>query len=98
MFPAPGPNADTYLHTPSLKIDILRDKAAMYRVSPTRIETLLRNAYSQNYVYLIKKSQDQYQVILEATDQMRQLPEDLEKLYIEYMAEEVAGATSAKVE
>jgi HAE1 family hydrophobic/amphiphilic exporter-1 len=74
--------SDLYLHTPNLRVDILREKAAMYRVAPARIETLLRNAYSQNYVYLIKKSQDQYQVILETTDQARRLPEDLEKLYI----------------
>ena len=31
--------------------------------------TLLRNAYSQNYLYLIKKPADQYQVILEARGQ-----------------------------
>ncbi len=36
-----------------------------YGVSETRILSLLRNAYCQNYVYLIKKPQDQYQVILE---------------------------------
>ena len=29
---------------------------------------MIRNAYSENYVYLIKRPQDQYQVILEATD------------------------------
>ena len=37
-----------------------------------RIETLLRNAYSQNYVYLIKKPTDQYQVILEVDDKDRE--------------------------
>ena len=43
----------------------------MYGVSASRIESLLRNAYSQNYVYLIKKPQDQYQVILEIEDSAR---------------------------
>jgi HAE1 family hydrophobic/amphiphilic exporter-1 len=44
--------------------------------------TLLRNAYSQNYLYLIKKPSDQYQVILEAQDRARETPEDLSLLYI----------------
>lgn len=74
--------SDLYLHTPNLKINILRDKAASYGVSATRIESLLRNAYSQNYLYLIKKPQDQYQVILEVGDEMRSHPEDLGRLYI----------------
>jgi HAE1 family hydrophobic/amphiphilic exporter-1 len=73
---------DLYLNTPQLKINILRDKASSYGISARRIETLLRNSYSQNYVYLIKQPEDQYQVILEATDQARTRPEDLELLYV----------------
>ena len=46
----------------------MRDQAKTYGVSEARILTLLRNAYSQNYVYLIKKPEDQYQVILEIED------------------------------
>ena len=63
-----GVSNDMFLQTPQLKIDILRDQAASYGVSPTNIETLLRNSYSQNYVYLIKQPTNQYQVILEAQD------------------------------
>ncbi len=74
--------SDLYRHTPNLRIDILRDKASSYGVSPTRIESLLRNAYSQNYVYLIKKPQDQYQLILEVSDQARTHPDDLGLLYV----------------
>src|SRR5438045_6315144 len=79
---ATPPNADMYLKTPNLKINILRERAEMYGVSAGRIETLLKNAYSQNYVYLIKKTDDQYQVILEARDQDREHPEDLQRLYV----------------
>ncbi|HMB95991.1 MAG TPA: efflux RND transporter permease subunit, partial [Tepidisphaeraceae bacterium] len=50
-----GLSSDMYLQTPQLKIDILRDQAATYGISASRIETLLKNAYSQNYVYLIKR-------------------------------------------
>ena len=34
---------------PNLDIDILRDQASIYGVSATRILSLLRSAYSQNY-------------------------------------------------
>jgi HAE1 family hydrophobic/amphiphilic exporter-1 len=77
-----GPPIPDMFNTPQLKIDILRDKAAMYGVSASRIESLLRNAYSENYVYLIKRPQDQYQVILEATENARRNPEDLGLLYV----------------
>jgi len=75
-------NSDLYNHTPNLQVDILRDQAKLYGVSETRILTLLHDAYSQNYSYLIKKSTDQYQVILEVADDQRAGPEDLSKLYI----------------
>ena len=75
-------NSDLYNHTPNLQVDILRDQAKLYGVSETRILTLLHDAYSQNYSYLIKKATDQYQVILEVADDKRSGPEDLGKLYI----------------
>jgi HAE1 family hydrophobic/amphiphilic exporter-1 len=76
------PLSDMYLHTPSLKIDIRRDAASTYGVSAAAVERTLRNAYSQNYVYLIKKSEDQYQVILEVRDDARKHPDDLGRLYV----------------
>jgi HAE1 family hydrophobic/amphiphilic exporter-1 len=78
----PPLQSDLFNHTPELQVDILRDQASLYNVSATRILTLLSNAYSQNYVYLIKKPDDQYQVILEASDRDRSAPEDLSRLYI----------------
>jgi HAE1 family hydrophobic/amphiphilic exporter-1 len=75
-------SSDYYSNTPNLDIDIRRDQAKTYGVSETRILTLLRNAYSQNYLYLIKKPQDQYQVILEMEDAARANPENLSQLYI----------------
>jgi hydrophobic/amphiphilic exporter-1 (mainly G- bacteria), HAE1 family len=75
-------SSDFYNNTPNLDIDIRRDQARTYGVSETRILTMLRNAYSQNYLYLIKKPEDQYQVILEVADAARSKPEDLALLYI----------------
>ena len=75
-------NSDLFNHTPNLQVDILRDQAKLYGISETRILTLLHDAYSQNYSYLIKKATDQYQVILEVADHQRSEPQDLSKLYI----------------
>jgi hydrophobic/amphiphilic exporter-1 (mainly G- bacteria), HAE1 family len=75
-------NSDLFNHTPNLQVDILRDEAKTYGVSEARILTLLHNAYSQNYAYLIKRPNDQYQVILEVTDKDRAEPQDLSLLYI----------------
>jgi HAE1 family hydrophobic/amphiphilic exporter-1 len=73
---------DLFDHTPNLDIAIRRDQASTYGVSESRILSLLRTAYSQNYLYLIKKPEDQYQVILEAEDSAREHASDLSLLYI----------------
>lgn len=75
-------SSDYFSNTPSLDIAIRRDQARTFGVSEARILALLRTAYSQNYLYLIKKSDDQYQVILEIQDESRSKPEDLALLYI----------------
>jgi HAE1 family hydrophobic/amphiphilic exporter-1 len=75
-------SSDFFNNTPNLDIELRRDQAKMYGVSESRILSLLRTAYSQNYVYLIKKPTDQYQVILEVEDSARAHPEDLSRLYI----------------
>jgi HAE1 family hydrophobic/amphiphilic exporter-1 len=75
-------NSDLKLNTPNLKIDILREQASRYGVTAQAILNALRNAYSQNYVYLIKKVTDQYQVIMEVQDDERTHPQDLEKIWV----------------
>src|SRR5205085_9924445 len=74
--------SDYYNNTPNLKINIDRERAATYGVSASAIQSLLKNAYSQNYVYLIKQPDDQYQVILEVKDDERAQPRDLDNLYV----------------
>jgi HAE1 family hydrophobic/amphiphilic exporter-1 len=75
-------SSDYYNNTPNLDIELRREQAKLNGVSESRILSLLRNAYSQNYLYLIKKPADQYQVILEVADRARATPEDLALLYI----------------
>ena len=82
LAPLGGVSSDMYLQTPNVQIEPLRDQAATYGVYTTPIESLLREAFSQNYTYLIKRPQNQYQVILEVQDDQRTGPGDLSKLYI----------------
>src|SRR5881296_1408740 len=74
--------SDYYNSTPNLTVDIDRERAATYGVSTSAVQSLLRTAYSQNYVYLIKQPEDQYQVILEVKDNERAKPADLDNLYV----------------
>ncbi|MGI9087226.1 MAG: efflux RND transporter permease subunit [Chthoniobacterales bacterium] len=80
-FAAP-PRSDLFRNTPNLDINIDRDRASIYGVSTAKIESLLRAAYSQNYVYLIKEADDQYQVIVEVEDRDRAAPDDLRHAYV----------------
>lgn len=80
-FVAP-PRSNLFRNQPNIDIDIDRDRASLYGVSTTKLQNLLRAAYSQNYVYLIKQPDDQYQVILEVDDADRSGPEDLRQLYV----------------
>ena len=73
---------DLYTNTPNLDVEIRRDEARTLGVSETRILSLLRGAYSQNYLYLVKKPTDQYQVILEVADASRAKSDDLSLLRI----------------
>ena len=76
------PRSNLFRNQPNIDIDIDRDRASLYGVSTTKLQNLLRAAYSQNYVYLIKQPDDQYQVILEVDDKDRANPEDLRQLYV----------------
>jgi len=76
------PRSDLFRNTPNLDINIDRDRAGLYGISTTNLEKLLRAAYSQNYVYLIKQADDQYQVIVEADDRARTGPEDFRQIYV----------------
>src|SRR5207237_7083839 len=73
--------SDYYNNTPNLTVEIDRERASTYGVSTSAVQSLLRTAYSQHYVYLIKQPKDQYQVILEVKDNARAQPADLITLY-----------------
>src|SRR6266496_2836488 len=76
------PRSDLFRATPNLDLQIDRDRTGTYGVSTTKLQSLLRAAYSQNYVYLIKETDAQYQVIVEADDQALTGRQDLREVHV----------------
>jgi HAE1 family hydrophobic/amphiphilic exporter-1 len=74
-------SSDYFANTPQLGINLNEIQLQSYGLSNVDVENLLKNAYSQNYTYLIKTPIDQYQVIVEAEDSQRANPADLNQLY-----------------
>src|SRR5438477_13206202 len=87
--------SDFYNITPNLTVHSDPQRAATYGVSTSPVQTLLPTAYSQNYVYLIKQPEDQYQVILEVQDNERAQPADLDNLYVRSNSGGTTGASGA---
>ena len=74
-------SSDYFANTPTLAIKLNQLQLQSYGLSNMDVEKLLKNAYAQNYTYLIKTSVDQYQVIVEAEDTQRSDPANLNQLY-----------------
>lgn len=60
-----GVNSDMAINTPQINIDILRDQAATFGITPEEIERAFSYSYSGNFVSKIQTSIDQYDVVLE---------------------------------
>jgi hydrophobic/amphiphilic exporter-1 (mainly G- bacteria), HAE1 family len=74
-------SSDYFANTPVLNVNLNELQLQSYGLSNLNVEQLLKNAYSQNYTYLIKTPIDQYKVIVEAADRERSEPSDVNRLY-----------------
>ena len=77
-----GVNSNLYLGDPQLHLNVFRDRASSLKVTTADIAETLRNAYSENYSYLIKGTTDQYKVIVVADPNYRKNPDNLNQLYV----------------
>ncbi len=73
---------DMYLSTPTVMVNIDRDRAALLGVTPQKIETALGSAFGGQQVSQIYAASDQYQVILELLPQYQRDPSALSRLYV----------------
>ena len=74
-------SSDYFANTPILGVNLNERQLQSYGLTNLNVEQLLKNAYSQNYTYLIKTPIDQYKVIVEAEDRQRSQPTDVNRLY-----------------
>jgi HAE1 family hydrophobic/amphiphilic exporter-1 len=74
-------SSDYFANMPLLGVNLNELQLQSYGLTNLNVEQLLKNAYSQNYTYLIKTPIDQYKVIVEAEDRQRSEPTDVNRLY-----------------
>jgi HAE1 family hydrophobic/amphiphilic exporter-1 len=74
--------SDLDLSTPTLNVDIDRDRAATLGVTPEQIQNALASAFGGVQISTIYTSSDQYQVIIELLDQYQEDATALQRLYV----------------
>ena len=67
---------------PSVQVDIDRDRAAAFGVSPLQIETALGSAFGGQRISQINTSSNQYEVILELLPQFQRDASSLDRVYV----------------
>ncbi|MGY4155543.1 hydrophobe/amphiphile efflux-1 (HAE1) family protein [Bradyrhizobium sp. USDA 4461] len=74
--------SDQQLFGPTLALDIDRDAAARFGITPQDIDDTLYDALGQRQVATMFTQLNQYKVILEATPEWQKSPDNLRELYL----------------
>ncbi len=74
--------SDLQIASPQINVDIDRDRAQTFGVTPDQIQNALFTAYGTRQASTIYTPSNEYQVILEVEPQYQRTPEALSKLYI----------------
>jgi HAE1 family hydrophobic/amphiphilic exporter-1 len=75
-------SSDLQVTSPTLGIEINRERASALGVDPEQIENTLNNAYGSRQVSTIYTPVNSYWVILETKPEFQRHPQDLESLYV----------------
>lgn len=76
-------NSNLELRNPEIKVDILRDRAAMLGITPQRIQSTLYDAYGSRRVTSIYGASDQYPVLMQVDKAFQADINALNWLYVE---------------
>jgi multidrug efflux pump subunit AcrB len=87
--------SDMDLASPSVNVQIDRDRAASLGISPAQIETALGAAFGGEQISTIYGSSNQYWVMLELLPQLQGDPSDLNTLYVSANASNSGGGHGA---
>ena len=92
-------NTDLYVTNPQVKIDVDREKAAVYGVTIDQVRQELFNAFGTRQVATIYTQTNDYQVILETKPEFRNDPSNIANIYVKTngggTAQIASGATGA---
>jgi HAE1 family hydrophobic/amphiphilic exporter-1 len=86
-------NSDLYVKNPEIEIEIDREKAAFYGITPDQIRQELYNAFGNRQVATIYTPINDYQVILEARPDFQLDTSGLSKIYLKTNLANTSGAT-----
>ena len=75
-------NSDLQIASPQINVDIDRDRAQTFGVTPDQIQNALFTAYGTRQASTIYTASNEYQVIVEVEPQYQRNPDALSKLYI----------------
>ncbi|MCX6593888.1 MAG: efflux RND transporter permease subunit [Acidobacteria bacterium] len=75
-------NSDAQARTPRIRIDVDRDKAAVYGINAQDIEQNLYNGYGSSFVSTIYAPTNQYRVMLEVLPKFQNFSDNLSKIYL----------------
>lgn len=77
--------SDLQVSNPQVLVDINRDKASALGISAAQIERALGAAFATRQISTIYTPNNQYRVIIEASDAFKREAEDLSRLYVRSM-------------
>jgi HAE1 family hydrophobic/amphiphilic exporter-1 len=73
---------DLYIKNPQMRVDVDREKAAVYGITVDQVRQELFNAYGNRQVATIYTPSNDYQVIMESAPEFQATPGDLSRLRI----------------
>ncbi len=75
-------NSDAQARTPRIRIDVDRDKAAVFGINAQDIEQNLYNGFGSSFVSTIYAPTNQYRVMLEVLPRFQNFSDNLSKIYL----------------
>jgi HAE1 family hydrophobic/amphiphilic exporter-1 len=86
-------NSDLYIKNPEIEIEIDREKAAFYGITPDQIRQELYNAFGNRQVATIYTPVNDYQIILETKPEFQADTSGLSKIYLKTSLANTSGVT-----
>ncbi len=81
----------------AITVDIDRDTAARYRITPQLISNTLYDAFGQRSASVIMNTLNQYHVVMEVAQRYQQTPDIMQQMYVSASAGTATGSASSNL-